>query len=197
MIRLLFLLACAAPMLWCQAEGRYHYASMTVKSGVAFQAAVRSGAVSVGKQAGARFTLDHPASPGQALSLVASQSGSLLAGAPAAGVPGIFLAMRAAEAGQPVTLVPGEWSAVMIAVAGGKPRGLSTAFVDFTVASSGAILNASLVEHQAAVDDMCRREAIVLQPGALEVLGIKHEILLAAVWPFWLASHLSPLLSRW
>ncbi len=192
MIRLLFFLGCAAPMLWCQAEGRYHYASMTVKSGVAFQALVRSGTVSVGQQPGARFTLDHPAAPGQALSLVASQSGSLLAGSPAAGAPELFVAMRAAEAGQPVTLAPGEWSAVMIAVPGGKPRGLSTAFVDFRVASSGAILNASLVAHQAAVDDVCRSEAIVLQPGALEILGIKHELLMAAAGDMFLGISTAP-----
>ena len=192
MIRLLFCLGCAAPMLWCQAEGRYHYASLTVKSGVAFQALVHSGTISVGKQAGARFTMEHPAAPGQALSLVASQSGSLLAGAPTAGAPELFVAMRAAEVGQPVTLAPGEWSAVMIAVAGGKPRGLSTAFIDFTVASSGANMNASLVAHQAAVDDMCRREAIVLQPGALEILGIKYELLMAAAGDMFLAVSTAP-----
>ena len=189
MTRVLFFLGCATPILWGQVEGRYRFASLTVKSGVAFQAAVRSGAVSVGKHAGARFTMDHPAAPGQALSMAASQSGSVLVGAPVAagGALELFVAVRAAEAGQPVTMVPGEWSAVAISFAGGKPRGLSTSFIDFTVTSSGAILNAALVSHQAAVDDVSRSETIALQPGALEILGFKYEMLMAATGDMFLA----------
>ena len=41
MMRFLFLLCAASPALWCQAEGRYHYASLAVKAGVSFGALVR------------------------------------------------------------------------------------------------------------------------------------------------------------
>jgi uncharacterized protein (TIGR03437 family) len=192
MIRVLFLLM-AAPLLWCQAEGRYYYGSMSVRTGVAFSAAVRSGTVDVAKQGTQRFSLDDPGTPGRSLTMVASQNGNVLAGGPTAGVPQLFVAVRAAA--QPVLIGAGEWSAVLISLEGGKPRGLRTAFVDFTVAFNGVLSKAAVVSHESAVDDLCRADSADLKltpPGTLEFQGVKYTMATGSAGDMFLATSAAP-----
>ena len=194
MKRLVFFLT-SAPLVWCQAEGRYHYAAISVKSGVTFQAAVRSGSVSIARQTAPRFTFDDPSAPGRALSLAASQSGAILAGATPAGAPGLFVALRAPQPGQSVALAPGEWSAAMISFDGRRARGLRTAFLDFTIEFNGAFANAAMVSHEAAVDDVSRAEPVELKlvdPGSLEINSWKHVVAIAAQGDMFLATSSAP-----
>ena len=198
MNRVLLLLIAGAAAAWCQAEGQYRYASLTVKAGVSFQAVVRSGAVAVGKQAGARFTMAHPVAPGQSLAVAASPSGSVLAGSPASSSgssPELFVALRAPAPGKTPVLAAGDWSAVMISLEAGTPRGLRTSFLDFSVSADGAIGNGAAVSHEAAVDDVSRAEATevkVGESGTLVLLGLKHSMALAAAGDMFLATSSSP-----
>jgi hypothetical protein len=178
----------AVPLLWCQAEGRYYYASIALKGA----AGVRSGTVTVSKQSGARFSIDNPAAPGQTLPLAASTSGAVLAGSPAAGTPLLFVAVRAGDA---VALGAGEWSAVMISLEGAKPRGLRTAFLDFAVSPAGELSKAAVVSHEAGVDDLCRAESIDLKAAgkaSLEILGINHALAIAAAGDMFIATSSAP-----
>ena len=81
MMRVVFFLGFAAPQLWCQAGGRYHYAAISIKSSPAFVATVRAGSVSIAKQGAARFSIDDPGAPGRSLSVAASPSGAIAVGA--------------------------------------------------------------------------------------------------------------------
>ena len=195
MMRVLFFLGFAAPLLWCQTGGRYHYAAISIKSGPAFLATVRAGSVSIPKQGAARFAFDDPSAPGRSLSLAASPSGAIVAGAAMAGFPELFVALRAPEPVQPVTLAPGEWSAVMFSFNGGKARGVTTAFIDFTVTFNGAISNPSIVAHEAAVDDVCRAEPGELklrEASSLEMLGVTHALAVGAKGDSFLATSSAP-----
>ncbi len=195
MMRVLFVLGFAAPLLWCQAGGRYHYAAISIKSGPAFLATVRAGSVSIAKQGAARFSFDDPSAPGRSLSVAASPTGAIVAGAVMAGLPELFVALRAPEPGQPVTLAPGEWSAVMFSFNGGKARGVTTAFIDFTVTFNGAISNPSIVAHDAAVDDVCRAEPVEFKLGessSLEMLGVTHALAVGAKGDSFLATSSTP-----
>ena len=195
MIRLLFYTLAGASLLWPQAAARYHYASFSVKN-------ARSGSMSSSPDPAApRFSLDHPGAPGTALSLAASATGLVLVGTPVSAAPELFVALRAPEPSQAVALAAGEWSAVMLSLVGGKPRGLTTAFLDFSVGFNGAISTATIVSHEAAVDDVSYAQTSAAPPvvslppgglGSLEIFGVKWDLLAAAAGDMFLAVSPAP-----
>lgn len=191
MTRFLFFLG-AAPLVWGQAEGRYFYASMSVKTGVAFTAAVRSGSADIPKQSAARFSMDEPGVAGRVLQLAATQNGNFVVGGPSTGTPELFVAVRAPA--QPAMPVQGDWSAVLIALEGGKARGLRTAFVDFNVAFNGVGPKAAAISHESAVDDLCRMESVdfKLAGTALELAGVKYTAAVGGAGDVMLATSSTP-----
>lgn len=178
-------------------EGRYHYVSFTVKPGAAFQARTQTGLMTLAadklrERKGARFVTDYPG--GAPVALTATPSGAILAGG-GAGSPELFIALRAPAEADTVRLAVGEWSAVAIALgASGKPRGLATAFVDFSVGPSGVPADWQVLSHEAGVDDVTRLDKAAVakfasQPGGKGMMEIaagasplagRHDLLLAA-----------------
>lgn len=196
-------------------EGRYHYASFTVKPGVAFAAKTQAGLLTLSAdklrdRKGAQLTIDHPAAAGASLAVTASAAGGLLAGGSSSGgaaanaSPELFVAMRAPGETETVTLSAGEWSGVAVMLAEGKPRGLTTAFVDFSVGRNGVPGEWQVLSHEAAVDDVVRaRKSAVskfsLQPGGRGMIEIgangagsplagRYDLMAAAGGDFLIAS---------
>lgn len=187
-----WLLALIAAGALAQTPGRYHYASIGVRTGVEFAVQVHAGTVAMAPAAGgAGFALKHPAMAELALEAVSTAAGEVVAAVPSAATasPALLVAVRAPEAASAVALAPGEWSAALVMFQKAKAAGLTTAFADFKVGPDGALSSVAVASHQSNWDDLTRLENVEPAPAlSLRAGGEGTLALGGATWKLRVAS---------
>ncbi|MBM3798117.1 MAG: hypothetical protein FJW31_29690 [Acidobacteria bacterium] len=178
------LLALMASGALAQTSGRYHYASIGVRTGVEFAVQVHAGAAELKPSpGGAAFAFKHPALPELALEAVSTAVRDVVAAVPSAATasPGLLVAVRAPEPAATVALAPGEWSAALVNLNKGKAAGLITGFADFKVGPDGALSGVTLASHQSDWDDLTRLENIEPAPVAAWRAGGEGTLVLGGI----------------